>query len=303
MLQDSDPDVRAVAVRAANKYCFDSQQYQQDQRSLPEFTLERIFPIIFAGEVENAKDKRTAATLPTSSASSAVESLLDIALDCSGDVADVMRNIQNEFQSTSSTDLCCDDQAGDWMKIDTNNNRLVNANNARKIFEDENPNPYKEQLLLCQLAVQSLHQALATTVPSSLLKSTGSHQSRVRQIYNVSNVALEILRDELNNGGLIHDLTRCPLVFPSLHGILCATAILLRIVDPTKHQDMDDDDDDDTTTKDTVETIKKNAKIIVNDGLYLHPQIARVLNAIADDDDASDDRRIDVNNLLFLLQK
>jgi hypothetical protein len=297
MLQDSDLDVRAVAVRAANKYCFDSQHYQQDQRSLPEFTLERTFPIVFAGEVENAKDKRTAASPPISSASSAVESLLDIVLDCSGDVADVMGNIQNEFQSTSSTDLCCDDQAGDWMKIDTNNSRLVNANNARKIFEDENPNPYKEQLLLCQLAVQSLCQAL-TTVPSSLLKSTGSHRSRVRQIYNLSNVALEILKDELNNGGLIHDLTRCPLVFPSLYGILCATAILLIIVDSSKHQDMDDD----TTSKDIVETIKKNAKIIVNDGLYLHPQIVQVLNAIADDD-ACDDRRMDLRSLLFLLQK
>jgi hypothetical protein len=117
----------------------------------------------------------------------------------------------------------------------------------------------------------------------------------------LSNVALEILKDELNNGGLIHDLTRCPLVFPSLHGILCATAILLIIVDSSKHQDMDDDDDDDTT-KDIVETIKKNAKIIVNDGLYLHPQIVQVLNAIADDD-ACDDRRMDLRNLLFLLQK
>jgi len=282
MLQDSDPDVRGVAARAATKHCL-GLQHPDEEFSLPEWTLERTFPLAFSTESADT-DQGTVSSL--------INGLVEIILECCGDLLSAMKHVQAEFKPTGcfprSTTSPLDKGA---------TTMLVNANTTRKIFEDEDPNPFQEKLLLAQLASRSL-----LDLCTSCEAAQSSHHSLtlLQQVSDLCESALTLLLEEdLTAGGFVHDLSRFPSIFPPLHGILCATSVL------TMRSLAKAEDETAAILQETLERIQRSAEQLLSNresARYLHPEIVHALQVIRHGQTV-DMAKEDVNGVFFLLNE
>jgi hypothetical protein len=249
-LQDSDPDVRAVAVRAANKYC------SKNGRLLPEWTLEQTFPLAFKAADLGACTFQ-------------INALLQILLDNTASLLPAMEHVQGEF---------CHSSDG-YGKDDTSTDEFLNVNTTRKIFEDEDPNPYQEKLHLNQLAIRSLAQ-LVNSHPDIPLSP------HLQDMLERCDEVLCLLLNSLNTGGFVHDLSRFPSIFPSLWSMLSCVAVLIGDLHKKERYRM------------KVRNIQISTQKLVDNNKYMHPSILAVLRMICHHQDFTDDN---LESLLFLL--
>ena len=264
MLQDSDPDVRRVAVQAATILCAtksgDSSLSKDRILLLPEWTLEYSFPVTFATDASSSSQQ-----------SSIMEFLQAMVLDHCRDLTEIVETVQDEFGNTDHYG------AEDELKD------LVNVNTARKIFEDEDPNPFQEKILLNQLAVQSmlrLESSSSFALPSNTV-----------EVLTLCDSALTQLLKTQTSGGMVHEVSRYPTVFPALHSILCASATALHLSGSTMQ------------VKELQEKLQSSAETLVlkdQDQPFLHPSIRRALKVLKDSSESSKSEIVD---LLFLLNQ
>jgi len=222
MLQDSDPDVRTVAARAATKL-YRMRTSVEDQNGiapchllLPEWTLERTFPSTFSVDVSKTQLQY-----------STIETLLGMILDHCRGIINTIKNVQDELRHTSQ--FCNDvDDDNDGLK------HLVNVNTTRKIFEEEDPNPFQEKILLNQLSVRSLLDLQHSPLPAN----------SIHDILIICDSVLTLLVEYRNNdGGLVHEITRLPTIFPFLHSILCASITSIYLMGGIVVDDIDNEND------------------------------------------------------------
>jgi len=276
MLQDSDPDVRTVAVQAATKLYTKGNQENNSSTGhvllLPEWTLERTFPLTFAVDSSSLCNQ--------SQQSSTMEFLQAMILDHCQDLIDIMQNLQDEFRNTDQYYKKTDDD--DTPKLED----LVNVNSTRKIFEDEDPNPFQEKVLLNQLAIQSL---------LSLTPSDFTLAENTRDVLAMCDSVLTKLLETQSNGGIVHEVSWYPTIFPSLHSILCASAVALSLV-----SEKETETEDLLPLKQLRENLRLAAEKLVSmdeEQPSLHPSIIFALRVLS-----RQLSRSDVEQLLFLLK-
>jgi len=219
MLQDSDPDVRSVTARAATKFYARSIEQKNQSSShvllLPEWTLERTFPLTFAVDSSGACRK--------SQQSSTINLLQALILENCHDLVEDMQSLQDEFGYTNKNFEQHDGREDDELKS------LVNANTTRKIFEDEDPNPFQEKILLNQLAVQSMLSLASDSHLSSSIVEFLLPDNTSDVLTMCDSVLIRLLETQID-GAMVHEISRYPTVFPSLHSILCASVMALYLV-------------------------------------------------------------------------
>lgn len=137
---------------------------------------------------------------------------------------------------------------------------IGNYSTSRQIFEHEDPNPYKESALIVQLALQLL------------LTSKENASVPEEQSNEISLLLLEVLRriqQTCGSGNILHDLSRMPEVFSSLHGLLCGfgTCLYLGLIDANQE-----------TTATVLELSKEIAS--ADDESILHPEIYQLLSLL-----------------------
>ncbi len=295
MLQDSDLDVRTVAVQAAMKL------YKKDKDGnlsptghvllLPEWTLERTFPVTFA--IDSSSSSKA------SQQSSTMEFLQAMILDHCRDLPGIMQNVQEEF---GHTDEYYKTDNGD----DTQNLKdLVNVNTTRKIFEDEDPNPFQEKVLLSQLAIQSLLNLVSIDTSEASLPSDFSLADNTRDVLSMCDSVLTKLLETHTNGGIVHELSRYPTVFPSLHSIIGASVVALYFLGLSEKST---ENGDLAPLKELRENLRLSANKLVSlseEHPYLHPSILCALRVLSRRDDNLSGGQIstsEVERLLFLLK-
>jgi hypothetical protein len=195
MLQDSDPDVRRAAVRAGAPFVHlleSSNSFFPLQ--LPEIVLQNIYPQVYM-TVDREDEKRSDAAI--------VDSLFKTMLDnCSG-LLDAMRRLDGELQHTREGPL--------------SSSSLLNVTTTRKIFEDEDPNPYRERALANQLATRSLMN-IPTWPPGCT-----AHD----ELFALCSSCLDIIRVNMKIYGMAHEMTRFPTIFPALHGLISGVTVAI----------------------------------------------------------------------------
>ena len=139
------------------------------------------------------------------------------------DLVEVIQNLKDEFGHTNKYFEQYDTGKDDELKA------LVNANTTRKIFEDEDPNPFQEKILLNQLAVNSI-LSLASASHSSSSAVEFLLPDNTSDVLTMCDSALIRLVETQTEGGMVHEITRYPTIFPSLHSILCASVTALYLV-------------------------------------------------------------------------
>lgn len=263
LLQDSDPDVRAVAVRAATKFC----NFSHDSTSLlPEWTLERSFPLAFAVA---GKDVDVVSEMS--------RFLLQLVIDnCSGILKSVHELI-NEYNHIYSA------ASGDEIDYTTT---LVNVNTARQIFEDEDPNPFREKMFLNQLATRSLW-ATASIASSSSTQGLTSTNILAKRMLDICLEVLNLLVQDNRPEGLVQDISRTPSMFPSLHGILSVTYTCISGMT------------ENSLGIDNVREVRYLAGQLASQDEFLHPEILRALHALLE---PSPGRESTMLELTFLLK-
>ncbi|MGK3756264.1 MAG: hypothetical protein ACI8RD_008575 [Bacillariaceae sp.] len=258
MLQDSDPDVRTVAVRAATKFNRKRGQCVKDQNRmlssschhllLPEWTLERTFPSTFAPDDARKAQQQYSTT----------ETLMGMILDHCRGIIDMIKNVQDEFRHTNQF---CDDN-DDGLKL------LVNVNTTRMIFEEEDPNPFQEKILLNQLAIRSLLDLVLVTTPGQQQQQQFNFLLPTNLIHDVlmmcDSVLNLLLESQNNGGGMVHEITRFPTIFPSLHSILCASIASVYLMGGVEEaavvtnngEDKNDNDNEDSSNESDVSLLQ-----------------------------------------------
>lgn len=296
MLQDSDPDVRTVAVRAATKFYAtkdnDSGFSSIHHLLLPEWTLERTFPSTFAVDASSRGRKEQQC--------STMEILLGMVLDhCQGLIDDTL-NVQNEFSHTNR--YCHRKEIGNDDDDTADLKRLVNVNTTRKIFEDEDPNPFQEKNLLNQLAVQSilnLTKRNSLTIDLTSSKLDFPLANNIQDAFTMCDSVLAILLKTQKAGGIIHELSRFPTIFPSLHSLLCVSAASIYLM---KFSGNEVDTADLQMLMQLRAKLKKSAQKLESmdeSHQYLQPDIVRALQVLGQSQEIKCE---DVEDLLFLLK-
>ena len=288
LLQDSDPDVRRAAVRAATKYSIkimdgsdtlvSSASSNARSSLLPEWTLKTFFPLVF-----NLSDDARA--------SKTFNDLLAIVFDGSRGILDIIRTLQSEFRHSS---VVAKGDSPCYVE------QLINNNSHRAIFEIEDPNPHLERLLVSQLAARTVLDN--AVIVDSLLSSTTGPSTDILDLFILCNDVLDQLKNTLNEGGMIHDLSRFPSLFPSLHGLLCFVAALTCSRGGADPKKWDDDQGSSSSSPSVIiRQVMESAAFIVKQGKYVHPEIKTVLRVISGQEQ-SDEALVDQNAMTFLIR-
>ncbi len=282
MLQDSDPDVRRVAVQAAAQLCANENNGSSLSKDrvllLPEWTLERTFPFTFATDASSPPQQ-----------SSIMEFLQAMVLDHCHDLTEIIETVQDEFCNTDR--FYRDDENGSGDGDMTKLKDLVNVNTTRKIFEDEDPNPFQEKILLNQLAVQSMLSLAGKAATES--SASFALPSNTLEVLTMCDSVLALLLKTQTSGGVVHEVSRYPTVFPSLHSILCVSATTLHLSGSTPGNKV----------KELQEKLRSSAEKLVStdkDQPSLHPSILCALNVLMRSGETC---KSDITNLLFLLNQ
>jgi hypothetical protein len=267
-LQDSDTDVRRVAVRATLKVC--KGLYDRDEENLlSEWTIVQTFALAFVPSSETGGCIK----IPHDT-----ETLLRMVLGNCRDLVSSMQRIHTEFQRTSKG----------FNAVTQSDDRLSNVDVSRKIFEDEDPNPFKENLLLNQLAIRSLCAVLQKDHWMAYPKSP-----YILELFECCENALLLLLESQNDGGLIHDVSRMPSVFPSLCSIITCTAVLMKFADHPSANETENNEIASSSQK-----IQALSEKLVEKSRFLHPSIFRALQLMHHQQDVT---KQSVEPLLFLL--
>lgn len=188
MLQDSDPDVRATAARAA---CQLESSSTLSASQLPEQILQDLYLKVY--DVSGINDKRSAIRQLEKSLSDNCDGLLE-----------VMISFEEESRKSSGPLL--------------SDPGLLNVASSRKIFEQEEPNPYNERLLANQLTIRSLLEVQGYNKTDSDTRE---------ELFRTCSMCLDVLSRNTNVGGMAHEMTRFPFIFPSLHGAILSVAVAI----------------------------------------------------------------------------
>jgi hypothetical protein len=259
MLQDGDTDVRKAASRVASRLTTTSSSSKDPIMSasaLPQLVLESVYP-----PVHLAAKNATSGFLLTS-----------ILENCNGIVEKIIF-LQDEMSHslTGST------------------SSLLNVATSRKIFEDEDPNPFEERILGNQLAVQVLLNMPSTTSSSG---SSSMEEGAVQQeLLGLCLSCLDLLQETLKRNDMVHELTRFPTIFPALHSVILASCVVIYSgsMDGILVQ---------TAAKNFVDTLKRERSIT-----QPHPEILHVLELLSDIHKGDEESRQSIGNCCFLLTK
>ena len=294
MLQDSDPDVRTVAVQAATQLYTNRNEKTASSfghiHLLPDWTLEITFPLTFSVD--------SSSPCQESQQSSTTEFLQAMVLDHCRDLMDIIQNLQDEF---SNTDQYYKETDGGNSDNVPKLKDLVNVNTTRKIFEDEDPNPFQEKILLNQLAIQSMLR-LATEDASESPVLFPLPDNTLNVLATCDSVLTRLLETQ-TIGGMVHEVSRYPTIFPSLHSILCTSATALYLLGSTKDRIEIENDNLVLRLKQLQEKLRISAEKLVSideDDPSLHPSILCALRVLKHSDGIS---KPDVAKLLFLLNR
>ena len=190
LLQDSDPDVRFVATSIIS-----SVSTTVSSSTTPAFAL--------------------GACLATSSVSSkgSPEAMLGVVLETCNKALEEATAFQAEMAASERPTA----------------ESLLNLEASRKIFEDENPNPYEEVLVTNHLMVSSLARREKAGPPMCNMVHCSRILSLCKNLLQVVRVrTIESLqRTGQDHADLIHEMTRSSKVFPSLHTLLLASILVL----------------------------------------------------------------------------
>ncbi len=257
MLQDSDPDVRSCAARTAQQVLRSKCKPEGDDvawSALPLPTLRRLYAMIH----ETASNDEGVVV-------AMAEKLLQSVQASSRDLISTMLALDEELEQTrTAVDL----------------SQLTNSSAARTIFEAEDPNPFSERILKDQLAIQAL---LRLPSCQAWMASLPTAQALVEELTKV----LVLLQKRINAGGIIHDMSRYPGVFPVLHGLLgvVAASIYLGF------------GQDETTN----EIQRKATSILEEASTTMHPDILSMIKCLAHVETGSMAAKSDLEHCLFLL--
>jgi len=168
---------------------------------------------------------------------------------------------------------------------------------------------------LNQLGIRSI---LSLTADAHLESSPSSSfdfplPDNTLDVLTMCDSALLRLLETQNDGGMVHEISRYPTIFPSLHSILCASAAALYLVG-LANKEMGTETEDNVhliLQKQLREKLRMSAQKLVSidqDHRSLHPSILcalRVLNYSDDNSSATYQQptKSDVEKLLFLLKR
>lgn len=175
LLQDDDEDIRSLAAMAASE-SLNSEDIYSGSSFLSLFTLERFF----------------SKYCEIISTAMVVDAMMSLIIENCGDLESIISPILKEFSHTENE-----------------NETSLNISSDRVIFEIEDPNPYKERLVLAQLAASSWVCSGSNIGDASL----------ALMIHKQCKYALGLLISRFDSC-FAHQLSQLSLVFPAFQGIL-----------------------------------------------------------------------------------
>lgn len=172
--------------------------------------------------------------------------ILDQLATRSKNLINQMNNLLTEFEYTASN-----------PKLES----ILNLNTERKIFEEEDPNPYEESLIITQSLV-----VMITKFPFEYSQHNESLTIHIGDIYStyesVMRRMIEMFHKTEKCPDIAHNFTLDGNIFPALHGLILSVAVgLLFGVEDERIVNLADD-------------------ILSMDAIYLHPCIKTALNMV-----------------------
>lgn len=211
MLQDSDPDVRAAAARAATKATHD---HRAASASYHTELSERVLD-----ETSRRMAVQARQTMSASDVEDYVEHLVQgIISGCDGLKSKIL-TLEEEWAHSENE-----------VTLDS----LLNVGTSRKIFEDEVGNTYAEAALANQLCVRSMleFQSKVSTMPPKA-------NTLIDQCFDI----LSVLKRRLvvSSDDMLHEITRSNATFSGIHSLLLAGSALLYlgILDAQKTEELE----------------------------------------------------------------
>jgi Putative death-receptor fusion protein (DUF2428) len=194
LLQDADVDVQFSASRACMSWL-----PSLSKCCVPELVLEHAY-------------------LKGDETISSVRDLIDPLIETSRLLEQKIKLFSAEIKATAESDHGSD--------------VLLNVSTERKIFEEEDPNPFLERALAVQLAVAAM---MART--SRIEKHDHATNTHTDQLMEMGQRILALLSQQYvdastghsswTDHSIIHELTRSSSIFPDLHSLLLAVACML----------------------------------------------------------------------------
>jgi hypothetical protein len=248
MLQDSDCDVRDAASRASRQIFNEAKSSEFSSTTLPQLILEGVYPTVHT--LAHSNDEKET-----------IDRLLRTILgNCNG-ILRTIAQLQDEMQHS---------QCG----LDSSSSSLLNVAATRKIFEDEDPNPFEERLLANMLAARTLLE---------IMRSVPNSQGQ-EDLLSLCRACLDVISSSKTDD-IVHDITRFPSTFVSLHSLILASAVLLH-----------------SGRVDTA-GLCAVARSIVENSSQVHPEIMKILRVLVETQNTNGANRLDINNCFFLLTK
>lgn len=249
MLQDSDPDVRATAAQAASQYGQAIASSPSSAVQLPELVLQEIFPNVYHTQNDDS------ISLP-------VDTLMDYIFDSCAGIDDIMENFEEESKKGQGE----------------GSSSSLNVTGLRKIFEDEEPNPFNEKILASQLATRSL------LAMQGMLK----HTTPKKKMFQICFNCLSVLRRSINSG-MAYDPTRSPSIFSSLHNLIVGVTVGLYL-------NIDDEFDNKIMAQRILALVKEQGQSCI------HPEILGALTCLAEAEAYAVHTSQAIHKSCFLLQ-
>jgi len=239
LLQDSDPDVRFVAANSMTE-----QSNQEFSAAL--LALERAYTSMC-----NTRETRVSSYLLASLAENWE------------DTETRMEQIISELAPCENADEIT----------------LLNTDTTRKIFEDEDPNPYEEPLLACHFAVSSM---IRMGLPLE------TNPTECSTILKVASSVLKKLKDRYSqmHGGVLHDITRYHSLFPGIQGIFVTCTAILYMGG---------------TGCEEIQKAAASLLSLCERGSTMHPEILEALKVLAEAKASHHDTRKRLLRLCFLV--
>jgi hypothetical protein len=161
---------------------------------------------------------------------------------------------------------------------------LTNSSGTRKIFEEEDPNPCHESTLRDQLGIQAL---LGMSI-AEINKKKDDWSMTIQKLADLLAQILVVLgKSTKNDGGISHDLSRHPAVFPTLHSLLGIVTVFIYLGQ---------------YTTDTTGNLTRDASTFLEGSTgTVHPAIVNMMECLAHAASGSEATKFSLQECLFLL--
>jgi len=202
LVQDNDEDVRSAAIKALSSFLlsgfhYDTQNFQAiasvgnfEVSTVPLDALERLY--------DSVRNKHEKIKL--------IQRLLKMLVDHSQSMEEDLKLTTEEYKFSENIPSL---------------RSILNLATTRKIFEEEDPNPFEESLVIAQLAVSMLVSS------GQKLEDCGLCQDYMCTILSRCKHFIGLFKKRLTNSDdgllltdLAHDITWCNQVFSSMHGVI-----------------------------------------------------------------------------------